>query len=122
MTSPACTPPRCAGPSSTSAASALRVVEAERLGERVVHVLDLQTEPTALHDPVLRQLADDALRLIRGNRETDVAARRSELYDVCADPAETLDRAPGEAARAAVYESSVLSWARAVQAATPRGD
>jgi arylsulfatase A-like enzyme len=52
----------------------------------------------------------------------DVAARRSELYDVCADPAETLDRAPGEAARVAVYKSSVLSWARAVQAAMPRGE
>jgi arylsulfatase A-like enzyme len=43
----------------------------------------------------------------------EIDARRSRLYDVCADPAETQDRAPGERARTAVYRDRVTAWAAA---------
>jgi phosphoglycerol transferase MdoB-like AlkP superfamily enzyme len=43
----------------------------------------------------------------------EIDARRSRLYDVCADPAETEDRAPAERARTAAYRDRVTAWAAA---------
>lgn len=42
-----------------------------------------------------------------------IDTRRSRLHDVCADPAETIDKAPAEAARVAVYRDRVTAWAAA---------
>jgi hypothetical protein len=43
----------------------------------------------------------------------EIDTRRSRLYDVCADPSETTDRAPGEGARTAGYRDRVTAWAAA---------
>ena len=43
----------------------------------------------------------------------EIEAGRSRLYDVCADPGETRDRAPEERARAAAYRDRVTAWAAA---------
>jgi hypothetical protein len=42
----------------------------------------------------------------------ELEARRSRLFDVCADPEETRDRAPEFPERVAFYEERVQSWAR----------
>jgi len=43
----------------------------------------------------------------------EIDARRSRLYDVCADPAETRDRTETETARVAAYRTRVTGWAAA---------
>ena len=43
----------------------------------------------------------------------EIDARRSRLYDVCADPAETQDRASADEARTARYRERVTAWAAA---------
>jgi hypothetical protein len=43
----------------------------------------------------------------------DLDARRSRLFDVCADPGETQDRAAQAPGRAAAYRARVVAWAAA---------
>lgn len=43
----------------------------------------------------------------------EIDNRRSRLYDVCTDPAETVDRAADEEARTASYRARVTAWAAA---------
>jgi arylsulfatase A-like enzyme len=43
----------------------------------------------------------------------DLDARRSRLFDVCADPGETQDRAAEAPGRAAAYRARVVAWAAA---------
>jgi arylsulfatase A-like enzyme len=52
----------------------------------------------------------------------ELDAKRGELYEICADPGETVNRALSEADRAAAYEAHLVAWARAVRAAAAPGE
>ena len=43
----------------------------------------------------------------------EMDARRSRLFDICADPSETRDRSAGEESRTAAYRDRVTAWAAA---------
>ena len=46
----------------------------------------------------------------------EIDAGRSRLYDICADPGESIDRADASAARVAAYRDRVQTWAAAQRA------
>src|SRR5262245_60214973 len=96
---------------------ALRLREADRIGDLVGHVLDDDAKPAAIDGAMLLQLTDHLLDECRRNREgnADTAARGREDRGIHADDlaVQIEGRATGVAAVHRCIDLQVVIWARA---------